>query len=74
MCVCVLGSTCVDPASDWSAPCEEWGNYEDQPAEGTVSARAPPAELQVSLSFRWISCCFLKEEMKVYVGCHERGF
>ncbi|XP_027010881.1 protein LYRIC isoform X2 [Tachysurus fulvidraco] len=32
-------SGCVDPASDYCAPCEEWGNYE--PAGGVVSPDEP---------------------------------
>ncbi|KAI4876592.1 hypothetical protein NFI96_014817 [Prochilodus magdalenae] len=41
-------SGCVDPSSDWSAPSEEWGNYEDRPAEGAVSTQPLIAELQDS--------------------------
>ncbi|XP_036414456.1 protein LYRIC isoform X2 [Colossoma macropomum] len=41
-------TSCADPSSDWRPPSEEWGNYEGRPAEGAVSSRAPPAELQES--------------------------
>ncbi|XP_026861157.1 protein LYRIC isoform X3 [Electrophorus electricus] len=39
----------ADAASDWNAPCEEWGNYEVQPPEGAVSQEEPTlAEVQES--------------------------
>ncbi|KAL7840397.1 hypothetical protein AOLI_G00257200 [Acnodon oligacanthus] len=41
-------TSCADPSSDWKPPSEEWGNYEDRPAEGAMSSRAPQAELQES--------------------------
>lgn len=41
MCVCVgVDSSSADPASDYCAPCEEWGNYEE-PAGGAVSPDVP---------------------------------
>lgn len=35
-----MNSNSADPTSDWSAPCEEWGNYE-QPAGGAVATEEP---------------------------------
>ncbi|XP_076869403.1 protein LYRIC [Brachyhypopomus gauderio] len=44
-----LNSGSADTASDWSAPREEWGNYEARPPEGAVAPEAPTlAEVQES--------------------------
>ncbi|XP_066502872.1 protein LYRIC [Hoplias malabaricus] len=43
-----VNSGCADLSSDWSAPHEEWGNYEARPVEGAVTTGAPHTEVQES--------------------------
>lgn len=42
--VSVIDGSSADPASDWSAPAEVWGNYEEPEPE----APAPPPEQPAS--------------------------
>lgn len=46
VCVCVGadGLAAVDPTSDWNAPTELWGNYEEPAVETPAPAAAPVSQ------------------------------
>nr|XP_015213302.1 PREDICTED: protein LYRIC [Lepisosteus oculatus] len=52
------GLSSVDPTSDWNAPAELWGNYEEEPEAQTP---AQPQEPETELQKPW--CCGIYERV-----------
>lgn len=48
--VCVSDGGSADPSSDWSAPAEVWGNYEEPTAEPPLTpSKSLPETAKVNL-------------------------